>query len=54
MQFYYYRIDGRDIGAKVFKGHLPCCATKRNWYSSNACSWKSSVNVYGTMFPNTK
>jgi hypothetical protein len=35
MQFYFYIIDGRDMGTKLVKGHLPCCSTKRNWDSSN-------------------
>jgi hypothetical protein len=35
----------------MVKGHLPCCSTKRNWDSLNACSWKSSANGFGTMVP---
>jgi hypothetical protein len=54
MQFYFYRIDGRGIGAKMVKGHVPCWSTKRNWDSSNACSWKSSANSSSTAFPNAK
>jgi hypothetical protein len=50
LEFYFYRIDGRDIGAKVLKGHLPCCFAKRIGDSSNACSWKSSANSSDTTF----
>jgi hypothetical protein len=54
MQFYFYIIDGRDMGTKLVKGHLPCCSTKRNWDSSNTCPWKSLVNGSSAAFPNTK
>jgi hypothetical protein len=29
MQFYFYRINEREIGTKMFKGHLPCCSAKK-------------------------
>jgi hypothetical protein len=37
----------------MVKGHLPCWSAKRNWNSSNACSWESLANGSGTTVPST-
>jgi hypothetical protein len=44
MQFYFYRIDRKIMGAKW----------SRALASSNAWSWKSSKNGSGTMLPTVK
>jgi hypothetical protein len=51
MQFYIYRIE-REHRHRMVKGHLPYWSSKRNWDSSNACSWKSSMNNSDTTVPN--
>jgi hypothetical protein len=53
MQFYFYRIDKKVMGAKWSRA-LPCCSAKKNWDSSKAWSWKSSKNGSGTVLPNVK
>jgi hypothetical protein len=53
MQFYFYRIDRKVLGANG-QGHLPCCSTKKNRDSSKAWSSKSSKNGSGTALPNMK
>jgi hypothetical protein len=53
MQFYFYRIDRKVMGANG-QGHLPCYSAKKNGDSSKAWSWKSSKNGSNTALPNVK
>jgi hypothetical protein len=50
MQFYFYRIDRKVMGAKWSRD----CSAKKNGDSSKAWSWRSSKNDSGTMLPNAK
>jgi hypothetical protein len=52
MQFYFYRIDRKVMGAKWSR--VPCCSAKKNGDSSKAWSWKSSKNGSGTTLPTVK
>jgi hypothetical protein len=50
MQFYFYRIDMRVMGAKWSRA-LALLLRKEERGSSKAWSWKSSKNGSGTMLP---
>jgi hypothetical protein len=53
MQFYFYRIDRKVMGAK-WSRELALLSAKKNGDSSKAWSWKSSKNGSGTTLPNMK
>jgi hypothetical protein len=53
MQFYFYRIDRKVMGAKCSRA-LANCSAKKNGDSSKAWSWKSSKNGSSTTLPTVK
>jgi hypothetical protein len=53
MQFYFYRIDKKVMGAKSSRA-LALLLHKKERDSSKAWSWKSLKNGAGTALPNTK
>jgi hypothetical protein len=53
MQFYFYRIDRKVMGAKWSRA-LALLLLKKNGESSKAWSWKSSKNGSGTTLPTVK
>jgi hypothetical protein len=53
MQFYFYRIERKVMGAKWSRA-LALLSAKKNGESSKAWSWKSSKNGSGTTLPTVK